>query len=67
MRDRQKSSDLLKAFRESRQQIQKPVDNSVENVDNSKENSKQPLAEVLIKEEMFLLTHTLSSWRSTIT
>ena len=33
MRDRQKSNDLLKAFRESRQQIQKPVDNSVNNVD----------------------------------
>lgn len=34
MRDRQKSNDLLKAFRESRQQIQKPVDNSVDNVNN---------------------------------
>lgn len=38
MRDRQKSNDLLKAFRESRQQIQKPVENSVENVDNSRRN-----------------------------
>lgn len=36
MRDRQKSNDLLKAFRESRQQIQKPVENSVDNVDNSR-------------------------------
>lgn len=36
MRDRQKSNDLLKAFRESRQQIQKPVDNSVDNVNNSR-------------------------------
>lgn len=36
MRDRQKSNDLLKAFRESRQQIQKPVENSVDNVHNSR-------------------------------
>lgn len=36
MRDRQKSNDLLKAFRESRQQIQKPVENSVDNVNNSR-------------------------------
>lgn len=36
MRDRQKSMDLLKAFRESRQQVQRPVDNSVDNVNNSK-------------------------------
>ena len=36
MRDRNKSSDLLKAFRESRQQIEKPVENSVDNVDKSK-------------------------------
>lgn len=36
MRDRQKSNDLLKAFRESRQQIQKPVENSVDNVDKSR-------------------------------
>ena len=38
MRDRQKSNDLLKAFRESRQQIQKPVDNSVEIVHNNRRN-----------------------------
>lgn len=36
MRDKQKSNDLLKAFRESRQQIQKPVENSVDNVNNSR-------------------------------
>ena len=36
MRDRNKSNDLLKAFRESRQQIQKPVDNPVDKVDNSR-------------------------------
>lgn len=36
MRDRQKSNDLLRAFRESRQQIQKPVENSVDNVHNSR-------------------------------
>lgn len=41
MRDRQKSSDLLKAFRESRQQVQRPVDNSVDNVDNSRRKSQQ--------------------------
>ena len=41
MRDRQKSNDLLKAFRESRQQIQqKPVDNSVDNVNNSRRNQR---------------------------
>lgn len=38
MRDRQKSNDLLRAFRESRQQIQKPVENSVDNVNNSRRN-----------------------------
>ena len=38
MRDRQKSNDLLKAFRESRQQIEKPVDNSVDNVDRFRRN-----------------------------
>ena len=38
MRDRQKSNDLLRAFRESRQQIQKPVENSVDNVNNSHRN-----------------------------
>lgn len=40
MRDRQKSSDLLKAFRESRQQVQRPVDNSVDSVDKSHRNRK---------------------------
>lgn len=40
MRDRQKSNDLLKAFRESRQQIQKPVENSVDNVHNSRRSSQ---------------------------
>ena len=40
MRDKQKSNDLLKAFRESRQQIQKPVDNSVNNVNNSKKSTR---------------------------
>lgn len=38
MRDRQKSNDLLRAFRESRQQIQRPVENSVDNVNNSRRN-----------------------------
>ena len=38
MRDRQKSKDLLQAFRESRQQIQKPVEKSVDSVNNSKKN-----------------------------
>ena len=41
MRDRQKSKDLIKAFRESRQQLQKPVDNYVNNVDKSR-RKKQP-------------------------
>ena len=41
MRDRQKSTDLLKAFRESRQQVQKPVDNSVDSVNNSRRKSQQ--------------------------
>ena len=41
MRDRQKSNDLLKAFRESRQQIQqKPVDNSVDSVNNSRRSQR---------------------------
>lgn len=40
MRDRQKSNDLLKAFRESRQQIQKPVENSVDNVNNSRRRNQ---------------------------
>lgn len=34
LRDRQKSADLLKAFREVRQQVQKPVENSMESVKN---------------------------------
>ena len=39
MRDRQKSKDLLQAFRESRQQIQqRPVEKSVDSVNNSKKN-----------------------------
>lgn len=38
MRDKHKSNDLLRAFRESRQQIQKPVENSVDNVNNSHRN-----------------------------
>ena len=42
MRDRQKSNDLLKAFRESRQQVQRPVENSVDNVNNSRKKSQQP-------------------------
>ena len=41
MRDRQKSNDLLKAFRESRQQVQRPVDNSVDNVDKSRRKSQR--------------------------
>ena len=40
MRDKQKSNDLLKAFRESRQQIQKPVENSVDNVNNSRRRAQ---------------------------
>ena len=40
MRDKNKSSDLLKAFRESRQQIQRPVENSVDNVDKYKPQSQ---------------------------
>ena len=39
MRDRQKSKDLLQAFRESRQQIQqRPVEKSVDSVNNSRKN-----------------------------
>lgn len=41
MRDRSKSKDLLKAFRESRQQIQRPVDKSVDNVNNSHRKSPE--------------------------
>ena len=41
MRDRQKSKDLLQAFRESRQQIQKPVENSVDNVNNSRRRKQE--------------------------
>lgn len=41
MRDRQKSNDLLKAFRESRQQIQKPVENSVDNVNNFRKREQR--------------------------
>ena len=41
MRDKNKSNDLLKAFRESRQQIQKPVENSVGNVDNSRRREQR--------------------------
>lgn len=41
MRDRSKSNDLFKAFRESRQQVQKPVDNSVNNVDNPRKSPQR--------------------------